>query len=119
MQGPVREPVGYDSVVELEVEGEVQAENGFCGEINFGGIQMGQAKAVLTGGVERATGTDVTGVGYISPTSIRKWNSMDSRASWKVYIPEESERELTICYSCDSLSAGQPYWVEVGRCGND
>ena len=44
VQGPVREPVGYDSVVELEVEGEVQAENGFCGEINFGGIQMGQAK---------------------------------------------------------------------------
>ena len=117
VQGPVREPVGYDSVVELEVEGEVQAENGFCGEINFGGIQMGQAKAVLTGGVERATGTDVTGVGYISPTSIRKRNSMDSRASWKVYIPEESERELTICYSCDSLSAGQPYWVEVEGAG--
>ena len=117
VQGPVREPVGYDSVVELEVEGEVQAENGFCGEINFGGIQMGQAKAVLTGGVERATGTDVTGVGYISPTSIRKWNSMNSRASWKVYMPEEGERELTICYSCDSLSAGQPYWVEVEGAG--
>lgn len=42
---------------------------------------------------------------------------MDSRASWKVYIPEESERELTICYSCDSLSAGQPYWVEVEGAG--
>ena len=117
VQGPVREPVGYDSVIELEVEGGVQVENGFCGEINFGGIQMGQAKAVLTGGVERVTGTDVTGVGYISPTSIRKWNSMDSRASWKVYIPEKSERELTICYSCDSLSAGQPYWVEVEGVG--
>lgn len=117
VQGPVREPVGYDSVVELEVEGGVQVENGFCGEINFGGIQMGQAKAVLTGGVERATGTDVTGVGYISPTSIRKWNSMNSRASWKVYIPGKSERELTICYSCDSLSAGQPYWVEVEGAG--
>ena len=42
---------------------------------------------------------------------------MNSRASWKVYMPEEGERELTICYSCDSLSAGQPYWVEVEGAG--
>lgn len=117
IQGPVREPVDYDSVVELEVEGGLEAENGFCGEINFGGIHMGQEKAVLTGNLKRTVGTDVTGVGYISPTSIRNWNSMGGQASWKVYIPEKGERELTICYSCDSLSAGQPYLVEVEGAG--
>ena len=52
-------------------------------------------------------------MGYISPTSIRGWKSADDVASWKVYIPEAGERELAICYSCDSASAGQPYQVEV------
>lgn len=113
VQGPISEPVSYDSVIELEVEGELQAENGLCGEINFGGIAMEQAKASLAGGLERAKGVDVTGVGYISPTSIRGWKSADDVASWKVYIPEAGERELAICYSCDSVSAGQPYQVEV------
>ena len=84
VQGPISEPVSYDSVIELEVEGELQAENGFCGEINFGGIAMEQAKASLAGGLERAKGVDVTGVGYISPTSIRGWKSADDVASWKV-----------------------------------
>ncbi len=111
--GPVHEPVAYDSVIELEVEGELQAENGFNGEINFGGIALKQEKAVLEGGLERMKGVDLSGVGYISPTSIRGWKSENELASWKVYIPERCERELLICYSCDSLSAGNAYRVEI------
>lgn len=117
VMGPNREPVAYDSVIELEVEGELEAENGFCGEINFGGISMGQAKATLTGGLEHTVGKDISGAGYISPTSIRGWKSEKDHASWKVYIPEEGERELAICYSCDAESVGQPFEVEVEGVG--
>lgn len=108
VQGPLKEPVAYDSVVELEVEGELEAENGFCGEINFGGIAMSQAKASLEGGVKR-----VKKPSRLAPACIRGWELENAAASWKVYVPEAGERELSICYSCDSVSAGRPYVVSV------
>lgn len=117
INGPIKEPVAYDSVIELEVEGELMAENGFCGEINFGGIAMSQDKATLSEGLRHQKGEDQTKVGYISPTNIRGWHSDKDCASWKVYIPAKGERSISICYACDSASAGQPYKVTVEGVG--
>ncbi len=117
LAGPVKEPCDYDTVVELIIKGTPEVNNDFCGEINFGGVHMGISKANLSGGIELRKGVDLSGVGYISPTSIRNWKDINSVANWNVYIPEACERSLRICYSCDDVSAGQSYQVEIEDVG--
>lgn len=114
LSGPIKEPCNYDTIIEVIIEGSPQVDNSFCGEINFGGIHMGIDKVSMSGGIELRKGVDLNGVGYITPTSIRNWKDENSTATWKIYIPEAGERNLRICYSCDSISAGQNYKVEIG-----
>lgn len=108
---PSKEPCDFDSVIEIDIEGDTDVENGFCGEINFGGISIPARKASLTEGLECKSDNTQSPYG-IAPISVSKWTG-ESLATWKVYIPEASERDLLISYACDSAWVGQEYEVEI------
>lgn len=117
--GPVSEPCSYDSVIELVIEGDTQVENGFCGEINFGGIHSGIKTAKLSGGTAIISGEKLSPENWVaSPSSIGKWEKEGAKAEWRIYVPEAGEKSLRICYACDSIAAGQFYKVTISDVGS-
>lgn len=123
INAPLREPVDYDTVIELTVQGkQVEVEHDLCGEINFGGIHMDIQNARLMN-VGRLRSDEVDSLahrngenknkGMYVPVSIHGWKHEEAKALWRVYIPEAGEHELLINYACDEACAGQRYVVEV------
>lgn len=122
IKAPLREPVDYDTVIELTVEGKTEVESNLCGEINFGGIHMNiqNAKRTKVGKMFIDKADSLTyrngeneNKGMYIPVSISGWKQDGAKVSWKVYIPEAGKRELLINYACDEAYAGQEYIVEV------
>jgi len=118
LSGPINEPHPYDSVIELVIEGDTDVDNSFCGEINFGGIYCGIQTAKLAEGLEIIHGKKMHHDSPIpSPSSIGNWKNNETKAEWRIYIPEACERNLRICYACDSTSAGQNYKINISDAG--
>lgn len=108
IQGPGKPPVGYDTVVELELDAPPIVDNSFIGEKNLGGYYLPAEKARVSGLQinPKADG------GWIPP-HLDQWQSDNASATWKIYIPESSDRKLTICYACAIGKEDQDYNVIV------
>ncbi len=112
IQGPKYEPVNYDTVIEVELEGTPEVDNSFIGEKNNKGYFLNPERATVSGNPKILKGDN-----FWIPQRIATWKSKSDTASWKIYIPEAGERLVEICYASSIETAGQSYSVNVKGAG--
>lgn len=112
-------PIDYDTVIELVLAAPPVIEDSFIGQKNMGGYYLDaeRAESVSLNLQDKSQG------GWVPP-HLDGWSSNGSLARWRIYVPEQSERKITICYACSKNSAGGTFellldGVVVAECSTE
>lgn len=105
LTGPRHQPVPWDTVVELQLDGPAQVAPGLAAEINGGGWHLGPAVARV-GQLQVQPGDK-----FWIPAHLDGFGNEGALAAWKVAFPAQGLYPLHVCFACpEGGAAGE---VEV------
>jgi len=104
---PSSPPSYLDTPIKLEIDGEVELEQGLVQPTMLGGYNLNPINANRV----EALKTFMKYQGYL-PANACEWKT-NSSLSWKVYLPQTGRYRLQISYGATEANADQSYQVEL------
>jgi alpha-L-fucosidase len=107
IHGPLSMPVAYDTVIRLNLSGQIDVDNLAIGELNGGGIALQAARAQVKDVAKEKPFEDSTKLEW----QLGDWQNPESSATWTVCIPSAGHWSVKACYACRKDVAGQSFSV--------
>jgi len=103
---PVQAPDPVDTVVVLEVDGEVVIDTSIRQQAD-GSFELKAADAVVHGDAARyESGPERDNIGF--------WTKAEDFVTWDITVDRPGRFEVEVTYACEPAAAGAEYIVEVG-----